>query len=164
MSEYIHKSHDVTVLLYHVVLPAKYRRSVSDDRIDEVLKEVCLEISERYQVKFLEIGTDKDHVHFFGAICADVQRDEDSGDAQEPDGTRDIQAMSAGEENIVGWRILDRWILCEHDRQTRRRTDDRSLRQESREGKQQAAFKPSARTVLRYPAACGGVVHFPAFE
>jgi putative transposase len=64
MSEYIHKSHNVTVLLYHLVFPAKYRRAVFDDRVDEVLKEVCLEIAERYQVKFLEIGTDKDHVHF----------------------------------------------------------------------------------------------------
>ncbi|MBW4551796.1 MAG: IS200/IS605 family transposase, partial [Spirulina sp. SIO3F2] len=25
MSEYIHKSHNVTVLLYHLVFPAKYR-------------------------------------------------------------------------------------------------------------------------------------------
>jgi putative transposase len=64
MSEYIHKSHNVTVLLYHVVLPAKYRRAVFDDQVDEVLKEVCLGIGERYQMKFLEIGTDKDHVHF----------------------------------------------------------------------------------------------------
>jgi putative transposase len=64
MSEYIHKSHNVTVLLYHLVFPAKYRRSVIDDRVDAVLKEICLEIERRYQVKFLEIGTDKDHVHF----------------------------------------------------------------------------------------------------
>ncbi|CAE6868673.1 hypothetical protein R69658_08017 [Paraburkholderia aspalathi] len=63
MSEYIHKNHNVTVLLYHLVFPAKYRRAVFDERVDEVLKEVCLEIAERYQVKFLEIGTDKDHVH-----------------------------------------------------------------------------------------------------
>jgi len=46
------------------VLPAKYRRVVFDDHVDEVLKEVCLDIEKRYQVKFLEIGTDKDHVHF----------------------------------------------------------------------------------------------------
>ncbi|MCU7879520.1 MAG: IS200/IS605 family transposase, partial [Candidatus Thiodiazotropha sp. (ex Lucinoma aequizonata)] len=26
MSEYIHKSHNVTVLMYHLVFPAKYRR------------------------------------------------------------------------------------------------------------------------------------------
>nr|AKS10327.1 Transposase IS200 like protein [Rickettsia endosymbiont of Ixodes pacificus] len=27
-------------------------------------REVCLDIEKRYQVKFLEIGTDQDHVHF----------------------------------------------------------------------------------------------------
>ena len=64
MSEYIHKSHNVTVLIYHLVFPAKYRRAVFDGDVDSVLKDVCLEIEKRYQVKFLEIGTDKDHVHF----------------------------------------------------------------------------------------------------
>src|SRR5262245_35554490 len=64
MSTYIHKSHNVTVLLYHLVFPAKYRRAVFDPQVDEVLKEVCVEIEKRYQIKFVEIGTDKDHVHF----------------------------------------------------------------------------------------------------
>ena len=59
-----HKIHNVTVLIYHLVFPAKYRRVVFDDNVDEVLKEVCLDIEKRYQIKFLEIGTDKDHVHF----------------------------------------------------------------------------------------------------
>ena len=64
MSEYTHKSHNVTVLMYHLVFPAKYRRAVIDAEVDEVLKETCIEIEKRYQVKFLEIGTDRDHVHF----------------------------------------------------------------------------------------------------
>src|SRR3989344_9496717 len=64
MSEYIHKSHNVTVLLYHLVFPAKYRRAVFDTDVDKVLAEVCLEREKLYQIKFLEIGTDKDHVHF----------------------------------------------------------------------------------------------------
>ena len=64
MSEFIHKSHNVTILLYHLVLPAKYRRAVFDPEVDVVMKDVCLEIEKRYQIKFLEIGTDKDHVHF----------------------------------------------------------------------------------------------------
>ena len=64
MSEYIHKSHNVTVLMYHLVFPAKYRRAVIDAEVDGVLKETCIEIEKRYQVKFLEIGTDRDHVHF----------------------------------------------------------------------------------------------------
>ena len=64
MSRYIHKSHNVTVLLYHLVFPAKYRRAVIDVTVDQVLREVCLEIEARYQPRFLEIGTDEDHVHF----------------------------------------------------------------------------------------------------
>ena len=54
----------MTVLMYHLVFPAKYRRVVFDRQVDEVIKEVCLEIEKRYEVKFLEIGTDKDHAHF----------------------------------------------------------------------------------------------------
>ena len=64
MSEYIHKSHNVSVLLYHLVFPAKYRRAVFDEQVEAELKEVCLEIEKRYEIKFLEIGVDKDHVHF----------------------------------------------------------------------------------------------------
>jgi REP element-mobilizing transposase RayT len=66
VSEYIHKSHNVTVLLSHVVFPATYRRAIFDSAVDNVLKEVCLEIEQRYQVKFLEIGTDRNQVHFLG--------------------------------------------------------------------------------------------------
>ena len=64
MSEYIHKSHNVTALLYHLVFPAKYRRVVFDEEVEAVLKQACMEIEKRYEVKFLEIGADKDHVHF----------------------------------------------------------------------------------------------------
>lgn len=64
MSENIHKSHNVSNLMYHFVFPAKYRRVVFDDQVDVVIKETCEEISKRYEIFFLEIGTDKDHVHF----------------------------------------------------------------------------------------------------
>jgi len=47
-----------------LVFPAKYRLAVFDEVVDMKLKEVCLEIEKRYQIKFLEIGTDNDHVHF----------------------------------------------------------------------------------------------------
>ena len=64
MSKLVRKSHNVSVLLYHYVCPAKYRRVVFDQKVDEILKEVCLEIANRYQIEFIEIGTDRDHVHF----------------------------------------------------------------------------------------------------
>jgi putative transposase len=64
MSVYVHKSHNVSVLLYHLVFPAKYRRSVIVGGIDEQIRDVCLDIEKRYEVKFLEIGSDLDHIHF----------------------------------------------------------------------------------------------------
>lgn len=64
MSKYIHKSHNVTVLMYHIVCPAKYRKVVFDERVDKILKDICLEIADRYEIEFLEIGADKNHVHF----------------------------------------------------------------------------------------------------
>ena len=64
MRVYIHKSHNVSVLLYHIVCPAKYRRVVFSDDVDNALREICLEISKSFEIHFLEIGTDRDHVHF----------------------------------------------------------------------------------------------------
>ena len=64
MDEHIYKSHNKTLLLYHLVFPAKYRRKIFDEKVDETLKETCLEISERYEINFVEIGNDNDHVHF----------------------------------------------------------------------------------------------------
>lgn len=63
-SEYIHKSHNVSVLLYHFVCPSKYRRVVFSKAVDKTLKDICLEISKRYEIYFLEIGVDQDYVHF----------------------------------------------------------------------------------------------------
>lgn len=64
MSVYVHKSHNVSILLYHLVFPAKYRRAVLDSEVDLQIRDVCLEIEQRYELKFLEIGSDGDHVHF----------------------------------------------------------------------------------------------------
>ena len=64
MSIYIHKAHNVSVLIYHIVCPAKYRKAVFSDAVDQTLKEICLEIAKRYEIHFLEVGADQDHVHF----------------------------------------------------------------------------------------------------
>ncbi|GAB6276079.1 MAG: IS200/IS605-like element ISEfa4 family transposase [Rectinema sp.] len=64
MSEYNHKNHNVSVLLYHIVCPAKYRKVVFSEEVDKTLRDICIEIENRYEIKFIEIGTEKDHVHF----------------------------------------------------------------------------------------------------
>jgi len=43
---------------------AKYRRLVITEEVDKVLRNICIEISKRYEIRFLEIGTESDHVHF----------------------------------------------------------------------------------------------------
>ena len=54
----------MSVLLYHIVCPAKYRKAVFSDEVSQELKVICQEIAERYEITFLEIGADQDHVHF----------------------------------------------------------------------------------------------------
>ena len=64
MIEYIDRKHKVTVLLYQIVCPAKYRRTVFSKKAEDALRDVWIEIEKRYEIKFLEIGTDEDHVYF----------------------------------------------------------------------------------------------------
>ena len=66
MSDHIKKSHNVSLLIYHLVCPAKYRKKIfkNIDGLDQELKQICLEIEKRYDIRFLEIGVDQDHVHF----------------------------------------------------------------------------------------------------
>jgi putative transposase len=64
MSEHIFKRHNKTLLIYHLVFPLKYRRGVITEEIGISLKDICIEISERYEINFIEIGYEYDHVHF----------------------------------------------------------------------------------------------------
>ena len=51
--------------MYHIVCPVKYRRVIFEtEKVDNELHVICLEISKRYEIDFIEIGADKDHVHF----------------------------------------------------------------------------------------------------
>jgi putative transposase len=64
MGTHIIKSHNKTLLMYHIVSVVKYRKSLLSKEVSAFLKEVCLEITERHEIYFLQIGTDQNHVHF----------------------------------------------------------------------------------------------------
>jgi len=64
MSEHIFKRHNKSLLLYHLVCPIKYRRDVLSEDVEMSLVEVCKNISERYEIHFVEIGADENQVHF----------------------------------------------------------------------------------------------------
>jgi putative transposase len=64
MSEHIYKRHNKTLLLYHIVFPVKYRKKILTQEVSETLKNICIEISDRYEISFLEIGSDTNYIHF----------------------------------------------------------------------------------------------------
>jgi len=64
VSEHVKKRHNKTLLLYHLVLPLKYRNNVITTGVGKSLRQICLGISERYEVDFIEIGHEPNHVHF----------------------------------------------------------------------------------------------------
>ena len=66
VNNHIKKSHNVSYLLYHLVCPAKYRRFVFEQikGVDQLIVKTCQEIEKRYEIHFVEIGVDKNHVHF----------------------------------------------------------------------------------------------------
>src|SRR5690554_7178867 len=91
MDEHILKRDNKTLLLYHLVFPVKYRNKVITDEIVEGLKEICLEFSIRYEVHFLEIGYESDHVHFLiqsvpslslSDICMKLRSEEHTSELQ----------------------------------------------------------------------------------
>ena len=64
-SKHIKKSHNVSYLLYHFVCPIKNRKKVlwKESRI-KLLKEICNDIELNYEIYFIEVWVDIDHVHF----------------------------------------------------------------------------------------------------
>ena len=64
MSDHNLKRHNKSLLLYHIVIPLKYRKRVINKEVGETLIKICFGISDRYEVQFVEIGYELDHVHF----------------------------------------------------------------------------------------------------
>ena len=64
MSEHIVKRHNKNLLMYHYVCPVKYRKTIFTEEVENYLKEVCQQISNGYEIYFLEIGADENHIHF----------------------------------------------------------------------------------------------------
>jgi putative transposase len=48
---------------YHMVFPVKYRRALLRPEIEEALVKIGVEIGERYDMEFEQMGADRDHVH-----------------------------------------------------------------------------------------------------
>ena len=72
MVSHAFKSHNKTLLILHLVCPIKYRRKIFNEGNETTFKSICLELAERYNYVFLEIGIDEDHVHFVIQIVPNI--------------------------------------------------------------------------------------------
>ena len=56
-------NHCVYQTHYHIVFPVKYRKSLLHPEITAEIKTLAMEIGERYEIEFEQIGCDKNHIH-----------------------------------------------------------------------------------------------------
>ena len=61
-----------------------------------------MDIEQRYEIKFLEIGTDKDHVYFLVQSVPRYSVTKLCNDYKELDSPRDFQALPTCKEEIMG--------------------------------------------------------------
>jgi len=60
----VHKaSHCAWQIHYHVVFPVKYRKSLLDEEVVQIITETACGIGERYDIEFEQIGCDGNHIH-----------------------------------------------------------------------------------------------------
>ena len=61
--KYETRNHSKFLLMYHVIFVCKYRKVIIEP-ISEELKSVMIDISKESNFEIMEMGTDKDHIHF----------------------------------------------------------------------------------------------------
>ena len=112
MSEYIDKAHNVSVLLYHYVCPAKYRRVIFDDKVDKVLIQTCKEIRYQYHGN----RNRRRSCALSDPVSSYVGPHGNSENNKKYNSARNISVMSTGEEKAVGRQHMERWIFCRNSK------------------------------------------------
>ena len=59
----VKSNHCVYDTHYHIVFPVKYRKALLLSSITTAIREIAMEISERYDIWFEQLGCDSDHIH-----------------------------------------------------------------------------------------------------
>ena len=60
----VHKgNHCAYQIHYHIVFPVKYRKALLSVEVTRSIKEIAIQIGERYSIDMERIGCDIDHIH-----------------------------------------------------------------------------------------------------
>ena len=69
----VRSSHKVFRIKYHLIFCIKYRKDLFlEEKYVSTVKQVCLDIENRFHLKFETLGFDEDHVHFLIESLATV--------------------------------------------------------------------------------------------
>jgi hypothetical protein len=90
LSKYFHKSHNLSVLIYHFVCPAKYRKVIFNEEADETLKSICLEISKRYEISFFQDRNRQRSCTFSNTVISKIQCDRNNKNDKKYNCQKDI--------------------------------------------------------------------------
>ena len=63
--EYVHESHTVHLIVYHMIFCPKRRRKVLISPIHDRLRQIIQEVAEEHQWSVIELAIQPDHVHLF---------------------------------------------------------------------------------------------------
>ena len=111
-SSYIHSSHNVSMLLYHFVTPTKYRRLAITEEVEGCIRQICEGIELRWDwIRFIEVGTDKDHVHYLLQSTPDHSPAEIVRLIKSVTAKRVFAEHPLSEKDAMGRRILERRLL-----------------------------------------------------
>ena len=65
MNEVLKANHKAYRIKYHFVICVKYRKDLFlNEKYVDTIKEICIDLQNRYHLTFETLGFDEDHVHF----------------------------------------------------------------------------------------------------
>lgn len=53
---------------FHIVFPVKYRKALLSEPVAQAIKEIALELQERYEMELERIGCDINHIHLLCSL------------------------------------------------------------------------------------------------
>ena len=59
---------------YHIVVPVKHRKALSDEEVTKIIKETATSIEDRYPIEMEALGKGKNHIHVLGSAYTKVFR------------------------------------------------------------------------------------------
>ena len=116
MREHLVKRYNKNLLPYHYGCPAKYRKKIFTEEVENYFKQICRQISLGYEIYFVEIGAEEDHLHFLTQSVPMMSPTKIITTFKSITARALFEKFPKHQDAIVGRTAVDERILCEHRR------------------------------------------------